>query len=1554
MLETPALSNARVAPVNLNDHLGAGMVSSYLAYTAFNIVLPALAACSSVSAVSSLFNSPNSVFKPFLTYDDLPSVHTTDDDTMATAKYKKAVGMPVWKTGLMVYIGLVEVAWLVYSGVRELMSGQGAWVVSQSWVLAFAWAITTVVAPLWNRSPTPSYSMLFFQALRLPTPLLPFLFPLSSAGHEDMLSLAFPLLPSFLIIAIQLSLPVAVPPADIFDSPRGIGGRSPEEDVSLWKYLTYGHMDELFKLGWGKRLEDDEIWDVGILRRAGINRRKWEEDSCSSILRKIVMLNLRELLADLVISVSYVLLSYTAPYLLKRILDAIDNPTPENVSTAYLYAFLAMVAGILKAIIGNLSVRIMSAAETRTRSTLMAAIYAKALVRKDFSGVVNPSGKEEKKKEFSKGKRGAKPSGAALEDGKGAPKATGADIGKIVSMMSGDVQRVANQISGVADIYSPPLEILIACVFLYQLLGWSAFTGVAALILLWPVSSKLRNRAVRINKGTVEARDKRMTVMNEIVLSIRLIKFLAWEKQWMKKATDARMEEIKWIIAGRTNMALATFVWGLYPLILMLVSFACFITLGKGELTVSIAFTSLSLYGMLSGPLNGIPNLLITWAQARLAFERIENFFDEPEVPDFVSSLRKTDAGVNQDYRLAIENGVFNWNSTEKVVSEPTEEAAPFQLGEINVEFPEGRLTVVSGPVGSGKTALLSALLGEIECVSGKVLLPKHGTLASLLNKLAAVSLVHSDSSIFGSAFDEARYRDVLVACALEHDLEVLEDGDETEIGVRGVVLSGGQKARVALARAVYSRSKTVLLDDVLAAVDVGTARHLFEHCLRGPLLRDRTVVLVSHHVDLLLPGAHMLIQMLAGKIETIGTTEELRASGVLPALLEEDEKDSSSFVAPVKENEVDKDTEEADQKDISAVKAKKPKKLHAEEERSESSLEWRIYKLYILASGPALWVAIIAVLLVYRGASFASDFWLKIWGEAYKGAPVYLNTQLPRAQDRPFFYLIAYSVISIVSLLIQITQNVLSYVAGYRAAQELHDGMLVSVIKAPARWFDTVPGGRILNRFSSDVSSLDGQLTMSLRQAMLYIASGISSVVVVAVVEPWFLLPASVLSVIYYLVSIVYTRTRRDITRMVSTNRSPLFSDFGELLDGIVTVRAFSGESRFLSGFEKNVDKLMSKIYWNNMTNRWLMVRFDTLGAIATFLSMFFALFYSASAGSSALAILATQGFIRALFFLCRNLTNLEMAFNAVERIDTYLHLPQEAPYEIEGHRPPAYWPSASTSKPFIEIENLEMKYAPELPSVLHGVTVSINAGEKIGLIGRTGSGKSTLALSLLRFCDPVAGTIRIDGLDICKMGVQDAVLFSGTLRQNLDPFSNHTDSELDDILLRVHLTSDRSSGLTTRAPTPSSISQSETTIFQPESKKFVLTLDSVVAAGGLNLSVGQRQLVAMARALLRGNNLIIMDEATASVDMETDDLIQATIREELGSATVLTIAHRLSSVIDYTRLLVLDNGRIVEFDTPRALLAKPDGVFRGMAEKSGKLEELVIAAERNFGACA
>ncbi|KAG8947770.1 hypothetical protein FRC03_000926 [Tulasnella sp. 419] len=576
---------------------------------------------------------------------------------------------------------------------------------------------------------------------------------------------------------------------------------------------------------------------------------------------------------------------------------------------------------------------------------------------------------------------------------------------------------------------------------------------------------------------------------------------------------------------------------------------------------------------------------------------------------------------------------------------------------------------------------------------------------------------------------------------------------------------------------------------------------------------------------------------------------------------------------------------------------------------------------------------------------------------------------QLPSPDQHPMFYIGIYAAIGFGAALLSALSDILLFFGAIRASKILFKKISDAVIGSPIYFFNTTPTGRILNRLSRDIEIVDSPLSSSLRSVGVHIASLVVSLVTIVWLLPYFTIPAIVIAYVYYRLSYGFISAGRSLRRMESTTYSPIFAAFRDTLEGLVTLRAFSSEARFLDNLHSKVDLTTKMWYAFWMTSRHLLLRLDSLGALLTLLVTFFALSAGLRPSLIAMVITLTMDYTPSLFWTCRMMGQVEMEFTSVERVVEYSHLPQEPSAIVESNRVPAYWPTSSAN-PLVEVEDLVVKYAPELPPVLHGVSFSLKSKERIGVLGRTGSGKSTLAMSLLRFVDPAAGRIIIDGVDITTIGLQDLrsrltiipqdpVLFSGTIRNNVDPFREHSDEEIERVLERVHLYAH--SNLTSSAapsPTPSvnervgGKAPSTSSVRLDDARTSVIPLDTKVGAGGANFSQGQRQLISMARALLRQSNIIIMDEATSSVDLATDTLIQRTIREEFPNSLLLTVSHRIRNIIDYDRLMVLDQGNLVEFDTPFNLINKPCGLFRTMCLKSGSFDDLFqVAKEKAQG---
>ncbi|KAG0329331.1 hypothetical protein BG000_000100 [Podila horticola] len=870
-------------------------------------------------------------------------------------------------------------------------------------------------------------------------------------------------------------------------------------------------------------------------------------------------------------------------------------------------------------------------------------------------------------------------------------------------------------------------------------------------------------------------------------------------------------------------------------------------------------------------------------------------------------------------------------NDNDHQDSVNSEEKATFALKNINLSIPRGQLVAIVGAVGSGKSSLLNALVGEMRKTSGRM--EYGGTIGYCPQSAWIQNATVKDNILFGLPLDEDRYHRVIRDCALERDIQILPDGDQTEIGERGINLSGGQKQRVNIARAVYFNADVVLLDDPLSAVDAHVGKYLFKNCIMGAL-QGKTRVLVTHQLHVL-PQVDYVICMKDGEIVERGTFHELmsnegefsnlmKAHGGIEEEQTENAEEEQAVVAAGAEltsKKLEEEQTEGKGEKKDTPLGGKAKGLMSQEERATGSVDGKIYKNYVNAAGGSYLVPLLLFLLIITQiAKVGNDLWLSWWTR-------------DKFHESEKFYMVLYAVWGIAQGVFQFINGFYFSLAGARAAKNLHQKALQNIFRAPSSFFDTTPLGRIINRFSKDVDACDNLLSESYRMFTGTAAIVLSTFILISTIFPYFLIPLVPMLVFYYYAAIYYRSSSRELKRIDSILRSSLYAHFSETLSGLATIRAYREQNRFIERNAYFIDLENRPYFMSYSIQRWLGVRLETIANTLVFCTSLLGVCGRTSIEPATIGLVLSYSMsVTGTFNWCvRQYAEVENNMNAVERLHHYAEeLEVEADAIIPDNRPSDQWPSAGA----IKIRNLEMRYRPELPSVLHDLSLDIQGGEKIGVVGRTGAGKSSIMMALFRLVEPSNGTIEIDGVDVGKIGLfdlrtrlaiipQDPILFSGTIRSNLDPFEKRTDQELWEVLERSDL------------------------------KAYVTSceggLDSQVSEFGENLSVGQRQLLCLARAMLTHARVIIMDEATASVDVATDVMLQKAIRVDFAQSTVLTIAHRLNTVIDYSRVLVLDHGEIREFDTPANLLRNPDSVFSSMVDETGAANAALLRSLAN-----
>ncbi|KAI8372497.1 hypothetical protein BD560DRAFT_446485 [Blakeslea trispora] len=1413
---------------------------------------------------------------------------------------------------------------------------------------------------------------------------------------------------------------------------------SPESTASIFSWVAFQWMNPLIVFGFRNTVDRSNIYAMTFQH---LSRNAYADYvsaktflSRTKVLRRIYRSNKQEIWIQFIFSLCACLVAYLAPFFQQKLLEYFEKgENRESIQIAYLYALGMFLVAIIKLLCNSIQLWVGRRWNIRCISMLDAEIFNKALRRKDMLGRVGSSRNDEEEKEGNEVKK------------EGDDDQSFSNIGKITNLMSIDAQHLADIPSYSHMFYSAPVEVVVSLFYLYNLLGHAALVGLAVMIITLPISSYLTNRMTKNFLAHNAAQDSRNELVNEMLQGIRMIKYFAWEKNWIEKVSESRNKELKKLILVIIGDVSVRIVFLLVPVLVTTCTFVWYTKVAGNELTASVAFVSITLFEMLREPLIIVPETIMTLTEAYTNLKRISNYLEEPEVDENINSEPiQVPEGVSPHVvlsRTGFEKSVFEWH-VEKVKEAPytdvptdeeqgnsqsltgstvSDETAhkKFRLFVPQFDFPTNKLSIVCGPTGSGKTSFLYALLSEMDIVSGRVYLPSRTVLNKenisiidpdypdlYLNKVAYVAqqpfLQHAsirDNILFGLPFDVDRYKKVLFQCALIKDLQVLPDGDRTEIGEKGISLSGGQKQRVSLARAVYSHAKTVLLDDCLSAVDSHTSKHIYKHCLTGSLLKGRTVVLVTHQVKLCLPGAHFFVKIENGNVVAHDTVEHLRHTGELAKYLgAEDQEDENKAVEDNIEEIIDDDSMDMNI-DLDLDGEKKAQKLIQEESSEKGQVKLKVYSTYLSACGGWFyWTLVIFAYVFCRLLVFGENWWLRIWSAAYSSSdnnsfsavmeetPQYsiMFTHYPAAQSvvnaletatqkqaifkswvfeekspvNVDYYIGIYLALSFGYVLVDSLRSVLISWGTVRGAGVLFGAMLERVTYAPMRFFDTTPVGRILNRFGKDISTIDLQISRNASLLVECITSIIASTAIITSITPQFLIVAVAVSGVYFLIGIFYLRISRELKRLNSVSRSPIYSHFTESLSGIVTIRAYGVQEEFMRTVCDKIDHYIAPFYLVWMSNRWLYARVEFCGAFVTLFTGVFLIINinKIDAGMAGISLFYASSFLANIYWFIRQYTTVEMDLNSVERVQEYLEIEQEPPAFVEDHRPPASWPTDAV----IDVKNLVVRYAPELDPVLHHVSFSSKPHEKIGIVGRTGSGKSTMALSLFRLIEADGGSISIDGIDISKIGLhdlrskitiipQDAVLFSGTIRSNIDPFDEHTDEEVWESLERAHISkpSNRLKHLRSGRSTPSSTSRAPT-VDGEEQYSAITSLTQKVSDGGNNFSQGQRQLLCLARALLRNSKLIVMDEATASVDFDTDAKIQRTIREEFTHSTLLCIAHRLRTVIDYDRILVLDQGKVVEYDTPYNLITSSTGttVFKSMCERSGEFEILLRMA--------
>ncbi|KAG8640262.1 hypothetical protein MANES_13G039000v8 [Manihot esculenta] len=1099
--------------------------------------------------------------------------------------------------------------------------------------------------------------------------------------------------------------------------------------------------------------------------------------------------------------------------------------------------------------------------------------------------------------------------------------------GEIVNYMAVDVQRVGDYSWYLHDIWMLPLQIILALAILYKNVGIASIATLVSTIISIIVTVPLAKIQEDYQDKLMAAKDDRMRKTSECLKNMRILKLQAWEDRYRVKLEEMRNVEFRWLRKALYSQAFITFIFWSSPIFVAAVTFGTSILLG-GQLTAGGVLSALATFRILQEPLRNFPDLVSMMAQTKVSLDRISGFLQEEELQcDATLVLPRNMTNM----AIEINDGEFCWDPS---ASRPT-------LSGIHMKVQRGMRVAVCGMVGSGKSSFLSCILGEIPKISGEVRI--CGTAAYVSQSAWIQSGTIEENILFGSPMDKAKYKNVIHACSLKKDLELFSHGDQTIIGDRGINLSGGQKQRVQLARALYQDADIYLLDDPFSAVDAHTGSELFKEYILTALA-NKTVIFVTHQVEFL-PAADLILVLRDGRIIQAGKYDDLLQAGTdfktlvsahheaieamdIPTHSSDDSDESLTLDGPaifnkksgptgsnvdILSKEVQENASASDQKAIKEKKKAKrarKKQLVQEEERVRGRVNMKVYLSYMAAAYKGLLIPLIILAqALFQFLQIASNWWM-----------AWANPQTEGGQPRvsPMVLLGVYMALAFGSSWFIFVRAVLVATFGLAAAQKLFLKMLMSVFRAPMSFFDSTPAGRILNRVSIDQSVVDLDIPFRLGG---FASTTIQLIGIVGVMSEvtWQVLllvvPMAVacLWMQYARVQKYYMASSRELVRIVSIQKSPIINLFDESIAGAATIRGFGQEKRFMKRNLYLLDCFARPFFCSLAAIEWLCLRMELLSTfVFAFCMILLVSFPHGSIDPSMAGLAVTYGLnlnarlSRWILSFCK----LENKIISIERIYQYSQIPSEAPLVIEGFRPPSSWPENGT----IDVIDLKVRYAENLPMVLHGVSCTFPGGRKIGIVGRTGSGKSTLIQALFRLIEPAVGRIIIDNIDISTIGLhdlrsrlsiipQDPTLFEGTIRGNLDPLEEHSDQQIWQALDKSQLGE----------------------IVRGKEQK----LDSPVLENGDNWSVGQRQLVALGRALLKQARILVLDEATASVDTATDNLIQKILRTEFENCTVCTIAHRIPTVIDSDLVLVLSDGRVAEFNTPIRLLEDKSSMF-------------------------
>ncbi|KAJ3367238.1 hypothetical protein GGF31_007656 [Allomyces arbusculus] len=1296
---------------------------------------------------------------------------------------------------------------------------------------------------------------------------------------------------------------------------------SPEHLANIFSKITFTWTYGILKIGVRKFLDLDDLWTVPedhtahashVMLAAEIEKRKGKRHALFGALMACFGSRVFKVFFGLIVVQVF---NFFVPLLVEQLIGYVGQWNAGKVGVTKADGILIAVGwlaiAIVSAFLYNLSFFICFRAEIALRAALMATIYRKSMR---------------------------------------IPAHARDSTGAIVNHMQVDAAAIGMMVFHVPNTAIVPVQVVAYLILLYVKVGIAALIAFGLVLGAAFIMSALAKYTLVYQKSKLNAMDERIRLTSEVLKGIKTIKLFGWSQFFQDRIVGVRARELHSLKQVNAMSSYQASFSTLVPSLLAFATFALFTAISSKPLTPQLVFVALSVLNLL-----GAPIMAIVWSfgpimQGVAGYQRVRRFLDHHELDLDAVTVRPHTEGV--DVALEIKDGFFYWDGEGDDKADPPSDLDQCVLKNINLTVRKGTSVAIVAPVGQGKTTLVSAMLGEVYRARGSV--SRFGSVAMVAQVPWIVNATVRDNITFGHVFNQAWYDQVVDACSLRRDFTVLDYGDKTMIGEKGINLSGGQRARIACARALYSKADIFIFDDPLSAVDAHVDRHMFNNIL-GPngLLKDKTRILVTHAVHHLAELDHLVL-LDHGRIVESGTYTELAANtdpdsmfNQLVAafnakrhhgngeegLSDEDDASSSGLDGDVVHNRRDsasavsisaaahaKDLEAKEELDdgtlapLLAASTKNVKKKAAsvhpkdDEDENEEGMERgsvgrEVYMTYIDFCGR--WAFVINALLsaLSIGLTLGTQYVLGAWSadpsaSTWKWLSIYAGMTVANSILTGFAFYYFFAVIAI------------------KCSERTSTTLLARLLRLPQAMFDVTPVGRILNRVSKDQDSVDTMLPPQVHHYFFALLQLLSILISIAVATPWFLVLVLPLSGLFYVIQRTFLSASRELQRLTSVTRSPVYQLFSESLEGLLSIRAFAVQDRFCDDIDAKIDLSNKALYTQVALNRWLGLVLQMISAIIMFGAALFAAL-APERGTTLIGVSVTfaQQLTWMLIQLVRIYCDIETNIVSVERIREYAEMPPEAA-EHTDLALPADWPT--TGK--IEFDHYSTRYRPGLDLVLRNLSLSIQGGEKIGIVGRTGAGKSSATLALFRIIEAAEGAIKIDGVDISQLGLQDLrtrltvlpqepVIFEGTVRENLDPLGTKSDADMWAALAAAHL--------------------------KPAIEELGDGLDSPIKAG--SLSVGQSQLLCLARAILRKTRVLALDEASASVDHRTDEYVQETIRTAFKECTVLTIAHRVATVMDYDRILVLDHGQVSEFDSPERLLANPSSMFYGLAKESG-----------------